>query len=233
MVNKKGGMFQMVNKELIVHTKPKSIITEAIKTIRTNLTFSSVDEKLKSILVTSSVPSEGKSFISSNLAVAFSQTNMNVLIIDCDLRKGKLHKIFGVSNSKGLSNLLVEFDLENIDKYIKETKIQNVHIIPTGVTPPNPLEMLSSKRFAKLLKALEAEFDLVILDSSPVNIVSDAVVLTKNVNKVVVVTKSNKTTMKQLELTVKQIENASGKIAGVVLNNKKLKTKEYYNKYYR
>ena len=223
----------MINNELKVHKNPKSMITEAIKTVRTNLIFSSVDEELKSILVTSSVPGEGKSFISSNLAVAFAQTNMNVLIIDCDLRKGRLHKIFGVDNSKGLSNLLVEFDLDNISKYIKETKAKNVHIIPTGLMPPNPLEMLSSKRFNKLLKALETEFDLVILDSPPVNIVSDAVVLSKNVSKSVVVSAAKKTTLKQLELTTKQIENASGVKPGVVLNNKKLKTKEYYNKYYR
>ena len=114
--------------ELIVHEKPKSNVSEAFKTIRTNLQFSSVDEEVKSILVTSSIPGEGKSFVSANLAVAFAQAGSKVLIVDCDLRRGRQHNIFKVNNNLGLSNLLIDNTDKKDEKYFHKTEIKNLFV---------------------------------------------------------------------------------------------------------
>ena len=217
--------------ELITHSNPKSVISEAIKTIRTNLLFSSLDEKIKTILITSSIPGEGKSFLTSNLAIAFSQNDLNVLIIDCDLRKGRLHHIFDLENKHGLSNLLLEEKINKKD-YVQKTKIKNVSLISTGILPPNPSEILATEKFNLVLESLKKDFDIIILDSPPVSIVSDALVLTKKVDQTVIVAANRKVQLKEVENTKKQILNVGGKIAGVILNKKKVEKKEYYNKYY-
>ena len=135
--------------ELVIHTKPKSNISEDIRTIRTNLQFTSSDEESKVILVTSSIPGEGKSFISSNLAAAFAQTGESTLLIDCDLRLGRVHKIFGTSNEKGFSNLLIGQNVVDCADYIKKTSIPDLYIIPRGAVPPNPSELLNSEKMKK------------------------------------------------------------------------------------
>ena len=132
--------------ELIVDQNPKSPISEAIKNIRTNLQFSSVDGDVKNILVTSSTAGEGKSFISSNLAVAFAKLGYKVLIVDSDLRLGRLHKVFNVSNEEGLSNLLLTDVSKKYNSFIKKTDIENVSILTRGVVPPNPSELLASDK---------------------------------------------------------------------------------------
>ena len=173
--------------ELIVQNDPKSNVAEALRIVRTNLQFSSVDEKLKTILVTSSVPGEGKSFISSNLAVTFAQNNSKVLLVDCDMRKGRLHKIFNLSNDKGLSNLLIDDINTDIKKYIKKTDIENLSIITMGSMPPNPSELLASAKSKVVIQMLKNKFDYIIFDGTPVTGLTDSIIMASLVDKVVIV----------------------------------------------
>ena len=219
--------------ELIVYKRPKSTISEDIRTIRTNLEFSLVDDDAKIIMVTSSVPGEGKSFISSNLGIAFAQNNKKVLLIDCDLRLGRAHKIFEVSNKKGLSNLIVKLD-EDVDykDYIQKTEIKDLYVLPRGVVPPNPSELLSSERFSKLINDLRKVFDCIILDSVPVNGLSDALVISKKADKVIIVSKYGSTDVADLENTKKLLQNVGAKLAGVVINSVPKARSKYGNYYY-
>ena len=219
--------------ELIVFKRPKSTISEDIRTIRTNLEFSLVDDDAKIIMVTSSVPGEGKSFISSNLSIAFAQNNKKVLLIDCDLRLGRAHKIFEVSNKKGLSNLIVKLD-EDVDykDYIQKTEIKDLYVLPRGVVPPNPSELLSSERFSKLINDLRKVFDCIILDSVPVNGLSDALVISKKADKVIIVSKYGSTDVADLENTKKLLQNVGAKLAGVVINSVPKARSKYGNYYY-
>lgn len=217
--------------ELIVEKRPKSTISEDIRTIRTNLEFSLVDDA-KTIMITSSVPGEGKSFISSNLAAAFAQNNKKTLLIDCDMRLGRAHKIFEVSNKSGLSNLILKLDADTgYEQYIQKTDVKNLFVLPRGMVPPNPSELLSSKRFVKVIKDLEKVFDHIILDSVPVNGLSDALVISKVADKVLIVSRYGKTDIADLENTKKSLDNVGAKLAGVVINGVP-KTRSKYGNYY-
>lgn len=222
-----------MNNKLVINTNPKGGVAEAIRTLRTNLQFTFVDNDIKVLEVTSSIPNEGKSFISSNLAVSFSLLNMKVLLIDCDLRKGCQEKIFNLEEEKGLSNLLLD-DMKNYKKYIHKTSINKLFVLPKGIIPPNPSELLGSEKNKKLLEKLKAEYDLIILDCPPVNAVADALTLTPFADEVIIVCSMKKTPTDLLINTKKLLENAGAKIAGVVVNNEeKAKDKYYYNEYYK
>ena len=222
-----------LKEELVVATNPKEIISEQIRTIRTNLQFTSADEKIKTILITSSIPSEGKSFISSNLATAFAQNNKKVLIVDCDMRKGRVNKIFKISNRIGLSNLLAykEDDEENLEDYVFKTKIDNLYIIPRGKVPPNPSELLNSQKTAKLISLLSEIFDYIIFDGPPVNGLSDPLIMSDFVDRTIVVTSLNSAPIELLESTKKMLTNVNAKVAGVIVNKvprRKSSGKSYY-----
>lgn len=221
-----------MNKELVVVDKPKSSASEAIRTLRTNLQFTFVDENIKSFMITSSMPGEGKSFISANLAAAFGLIDFKVLIADCDLRRGRLHNIFNVENKKGLSNLLLD-DIKNYKKYITKTNVENVSLITGGIIPPNPSELLGSDKNKELFKILKENYDLVILDCPPVNGLTDSLVLTTLVDEVVLVSSVGKTPSELLNESKKSLEATGAKIAGVVVNNVEAKKNNYYyGKYY-
>ena len=222
-----------LKEELVVATNPKEIISEQIRTIRTNLQFTSADEKIKTILITSSIPSEGKSFISSNLATAFAQNNKKVLIVDCDMRKGRVNKIFKISNRIGLSNLLAykEDDEENLEDYVFKTRIDNLYIIPRGKVPPNPSELLNSQKTAKLISLLSEIFDYIIFDGPPVNGLSDSLIMSDFVDRTIVVTSLNSAPIELLESTKKMLTNVNAKVAGVIVNKvprRKSSGKSYY-----
>ena len=157
------------NNDLIICKDPKSSMSEAIRTLRTNLQFASVDKKIKTILVTSSVPGEGKSFVAANLAVAFADSGSKVLLVDCDIRKGRQHTIFGLHNKKGLSNLLLQNVSEVYSNYINTTEVKNLDIIFKGITPPNPSELLNSDKNKQLVSFLKDQYDIIIFDSAPIN----------------------------------------------------------------
>ena len=216
--------------DLIVDKKPNAVASESIRTLRTNLQFAAVDNELKTILVTSSLPAEGKSFISANLAISFAQAGKKVLLIDCDLRKGRQHKIFGVSSKAGLSNLLIG-DIKNSKDFIVETKIANLSIIPRGVFPPNPTELLSSKKNANLLETLKKHFDIIILDGAPISGLADSLILSSYVDKVLLVSAINYTVKTELRNTIKALENVNAHLAGCIANNI-VPSKGHYGSYY-
>ena len=221
-----------MNNELIVANNPKSGVAEAIKTIRTNLLFSSIDEPVKSILMTSSMSGEGKSFVSANLAVAFAQTGVKVLIVDCDLRRGRQHKIFNIDNEQGLSNLLLDDVDKNYKKYIKKTRYENIYVLPMGIVPPNPSELLASAKNKQLAKILKQKFDLVIYDGVPVGGLTDSIIMADLVDKIVIVSAYKITPVEFLANTNKALEKFKDKIAGVILNKFPSSKDHYYSKYY-
>ena len=218
--------------ELVIFSRPKSNISEDIRTIRTNLQFTAAGENTKTILVTSSVPGEGKSFISSNLAAAFAQTGESTLLIDCDLRLGRTHKIFGVSNKKGLSNLLVEQDVVDCSEYIRKTDIENLYVIPRGTVPPNPSELLNSANFKKVVSFLEENFDHIIFDGVPVNGLPDSLIVASIVSRVIVVSSAKYTKIEELMETKKALEKIDANIAGVVVNRTSQTKRGKYSNYY-
>lgn len=217
--------------DLIVDKKPKAYASENIRTLRTNLQFSSVDEELQTLLVTSTLPNEGKSFISSNLAVSFAQAGKKVLLIDCDLRKGRQHKIFKVSSKKGLSTLLLG-DVKKFADYVNPTKIEGLYVMSRGVFPPNPSELLSSKKNETLLNELKKHFDIIILDGAPCSGLSDSLILSSLVDKVLLVSSVNYTPKTELKNTKKALENVGANVAGCVANNIKIKRDSYGSGYY-
>lgn len=223
------------SKELIINKNPKSVFSEAIKSIRTNLTFSSIDKPIKVILNTSAEAGDGKSFVSSNLAVAYAQANKKVLIIDCDLRRGRLHEIFEVMNltSGGYSNLILNYT-ENIvlDKYVLPTNIKNVDLLTTGPTPPNPVELLGSENNRKLIKVLRKKYDIVILDCPPVLGLSDALILTQFSDANLLTFSIKKTKKENIERAIKTFDTANAKITGVVVNKATMSKNGYYGYYY-
>lgn len=221
-----------MNNELIVANNPKSGVAEAIKTIRTNLLFSSIDEPVKSILMTSSMSGEGKSFVSANLAVAFAQAGVKVLIVDCDLRRGRQHKIFNIDNEQGLSNLLLDDVDKNYKKYIKKTRYENIYVLPMGIVPPNPSELLASAKNKQLDKILKQKFDLVIYDGVPVGGLTDSIIMADLVDKIVIVSAYKITPVEFLANTNKALEKFKDKIAGVILNKFPSSKDHYYSKYY-
>ena len=222
-------------KELIVHNYPKSSITEAIKTVRTNLQFSSVNKNIQTILVTSSVAGEGKSFISANLASTFATGNEKVLLIDCDLRRGRQKDVFGIhgTSKTGLSNLLIDHDWEkNLKKYIHSTEVPNLDMIPTGATPPIPSVLLESEKIEKVVELLKTKYDTIIFDTPPVGGLTDALVMTRLADVVLIVARAKRTTLELLESTKEALENVNANIAGVILNRVDKQDSKYYKNYY-
>jgi len=171
----------------VVEKDPKSPISEAFRTLRTNIKFSNLDKPIKTLLITSPIPEAGKSSVSINLALTMAQDKYKVVLVDTDLRKPTIHKIFQQDNKTGLTNILVE------DKKLKEVmrKMSNVdpnlYFIPSGPIPPNPSELLGSNRMKELIKELQEQADFVIFDSPPVIAVTDALVLATQVDGVVLI----------------------------------------------
>lgn len=221
-----------MKEELVIHNKPKSNISEDIRTIRTNLMFTSSDEESQVMLVTSSIPGEGKSFISSNLATAFAQTDETTLLIDCDLRLGRIHKIFGVSNDKGFSNLLASQSVVNCADFIKKTPIPNLYVIPRGTVPPNPSELLNSTNTKRIINFLRENFSRIIFDGVPINGLPDSLIMASLVDRVVLVTAVGYTKIDELMEAKKALEKIDANIAGVVVNRvNHTKRGKYYNYY--
>lgn len=221
-------------KDLIINSNPKSLFSESIKNIRTNLQFSSVDKELRIILNTSPEAGDGKSFITANLAAAYAQEGKKVLIIDCDLRRGRQHEIFNVTNTVngGYSNLILNYKEDiKFSRYIVKTDVKGIDLIPTGPKPANPLELLQSKSNEELLSELRNFYDIIILDCPPVVGMSDTPVLTKFSDANLVVVSSSKTHSDSLEKTIKAFEQANSKISGVIVNKVNIRGSSYHSYY--
>lgn len=223
-----------MTRDLVINIHPKSVFAESIKTIRTNLAFYALEKEMKTILVTSAQAGDGKSFISANLAVAYAQEGKKVLIVDCDLRKGRQHEIFEVMNSPrgGYSNLILKYkDDLKLKRFIVSTTNKNIDLLPTGPTPPNPVELLGTENNKKLLEALKKEYDIIILDCPPVLGLSDTLIMTKYSDVNIIVASNKKTKFENLERTKKAFEQVNAKITGVVINRASVKDNSYYSYY--
>ncbi|MBR3132327.1 polysaccharide biosynthesis tyrosine autokinase [Candidatus Saccharibacteria bacterium] len=217
--------------ELIVETSPKAIVSENIKSLRTNLQFTAIDKEIETILVTSTNAGEGKSFVSANLAISFAQTDKKVLLVDCDLRKGRLHRVFNIPNTEGLSNLLMG-DLRNLGKFVRSTKVKNLDLITCGTYPPNPSELLASQKNKRLIKVLGDHYDVVIFDGAPVGGLADSVILSSFMDETLIVVKDANTAKNDLILAKDTLEKVGANVAGVVFNMVNRKSSKYYNYYY-
>ena len=225
--------------ELITFTDPKSPVSEMFRTLRTNLQFMGNSKKIQTILITSTLPGEGKSWTSANLAVAFAQAGKQVVLVDADLRKGRQFSVFNVVARPGLSNYLSGvvnqgevYNVDDIRSFIKETDIENLYVIPAGDVPPNPSELLVNSRMNQMLLDLKSQYDIIIFDAPPALLVADATILARIVDTTMIVVAHQETKMDNLNKVQKSIKNVGGNVAGVVINKMPMSVKRYQDSYY-
>ncbi|MTI72000.1 MAG: polysaccharide biosynthesis tyrosine autokinase [Firmicutes bacterium] len=216
------------DRKIIVYENPKSPVSEAYRTLRTNIKFSNIDKKIKVIVITSPSSGEGKSTTAVNLATTMAQNGKKVLLIDSDLRKPTIHKHFKISNDKGLiSCLLEDIDYERI---IFSTVISGFDVLTSGRVPPNPSELMDSKKMRGFINSVKKEYDLVIIDTPPVGMVTDATVLSTVTDGVLLVFETGETIIKVSQNAKNLLDKVKANVLGVVLN--KIPVKEGYYKYY-
>ena len=228
-----------MKKELLIQKNPKSPIAETFRTLRTNLQFMNAKNGLQTILITSTVPGEGKTWVSSNLAVTFALTGKKVLLIDADMRKGRISKVFQARPNPGLSNFLSGINTnDNIEtrssvlNFVQTTGVDNLYVMTSGNIPPNPAELLETDVTVNMIEELKEKFDIVIFDGTPSMLVTDATILSRLVDTTVIVSAYNLTKKEDLVKVKRNIENVGGKIAGVVFNKVPGKSKAYRYGYY-
>ena len=213
--------------ELIVARLPRHPISEAYRAIRTNIRFANVDGTVNTFLVTSPNPGDGKSTTTANLAISMAQMELSVLLIDADMRKPTQHKLFRVRNTTGLSNALFD-EAQNYRNYIHKTGLPNLTLMPSGVLPPNPAELLSSQRLRLLLTHLQGEFDLIIFDTPPLLAVTDAAILGSVIGNSVLVINAKRTKQTALQQAAGSLRNVNGRLLGVVMNDLQENSRSYY-----
>ena len=202
---------------LISHFNPKSPIAEAYRQLRTNIQFSSLDNPVRTLLVTSTGPEEGKTTTLANLAITMAQTGSRVTLVDCDLRKPSLHDLFGLPAAPGLTNVLLGVDAIPY----QDCGIENLRILAAGPLPPNPSELLGSRRMSEVIVQLKSEADYVLFDTPPVVIVTDAAVLATRVDGVLLVVSAGKTRRELAQRAKGLLEKVNAPLLGVVLNSVK------------
>jgi non-specific protein-tyrosine kinase len=219
-------------RQLISWVQTKAPETEAYRTLRTNIQFSSVDKPVRTLLVTSSGPGEGKSTTAANLAVVMAQTGQKVILVDTDLRRPVIHKTFGVPNNVGITTALLAGQDVDLAAYIQPTEIENLTILTSGPIPPNPSELLGSHRMAHVIEQLSQLADLVIFDTPPVLVVTDASVLGRQVDGVLLVADAGGTREQALAQTVDELRKTGVNILGIALNRLDSRSRGYYYYYY-
>jgi len=215
---------------LITHLNPKSHISEGYRTLRTNIDYSTINQKLQIIMVTSSKPGEGKSTTCANMAVAFAQASKRVLLIDADLRKPTQHHLFGNSNRNGLTTAL--FNQKPLKEIVQHTVVDNLFIVHAGPTPPNPSELLSSPQMASLLEEARSSYDVIILDTPPIISVTDAQVVAVMSDGVVLIVQAGQVSKDYVLKAKSLLEHVNAKLLGVVLNNVNRTHADSYSYYY-
>lgn len=231
-VSKKGKLFE--RKEVLLHNQDlRSHMWEAFRTLRSNLLFSGVGKKCKVLLFTSSMPAEGKSTCSANLAISLAQTDKKVLLVDADLRKPVQHKNFESTINPGLVNAVMEEEWEKyLDTNIHLTEVKGLDFLPCGVRPPNPNEILGSEKMCRIMDYLEKRYDFIIYDAPPILSVSDGLVLGQKVDGVVVVARGGKTTKSALKNLAERFAVGDTRILGVVMNDIDYEKDRYYYAHY-
>ena len=211
--------------------KPQSNISEAYRTIRTGIEFSNLDKDLNIICITSSKKDEGKTTVLSNLGVSFAKIDKKVLLIDADLRNPSISKMFDTSNTQGLMDILL--GKRNIQDCVKKTKQENLYILTGGTIPPNPAEVLSSKKMSEFIESIKYEYDYIFIDSPPVGVVSDASIISAYSDGVIFVVGANEVDSNLAKIAKERLDSVKANIVGVILNKFKTDTNsEYYNYYY-
>ena len=225
-----------MKKELVTHLVPKSPVSETFRTLRTNIQFMNSNIKLRTLLVTSTVPGEGKSWVTANLAVTFAQAGKRVVLIDADMRKGRLYSIFKVQPRPGLSNYLSKYSDDtnylDLNDYVVPTEVENLYIMPAGNVPPNPSELLVTRQMRNLLDELKRKVDLIIIDGTPCKLVTDSIILSRMVDSTMIVSAHNETRKDDLERVVRDIKNVGGRVIGVVYNKLPITSRKYTKAYY-
>jgi capsular exopolysaccharide synthesis family protein len=223
-----GDPTQPQIRDLFIESQPKSTVAECCRTIRTNLLFMSPDRPIKRLLVTSAGPQEGKTTSLINLGITLANGGSRVLLVDSDMRRPRLHKSFGVSNEVGLSSLIVGEG--RVEDAIKSTSLPGLFVMPSGPIPPNPSELLQTKRFCELSALLGEKFDRVLFDSPPVGAVTDPLVLAHQMEGTLLVVKMFRTNKDLAERAVKSLHDAGTRILGAVLNDVDVEKRQYgYN----
>ena len=226
-------------RRLITYEDPKSPVSESYRSLRTNIAYASADKKIKSLLVSSPQPGEGKSTTTANLAIAFAQLRKRTLLIDADLRKPVQHNVFDQPRGPGLSEYLVG-EVEDIHSIIHATKVENLFIVTAGGLPPNPSELLGSKNMSKLVNQLEQEWDMILFDSPPIVAVTDASMISGEIDAIAMVVKAGQTDRAAVDRALDTIKNVKAPLIGVILNGANPETLagkysyyySYYNYYY-
>ncbi|PYF03267.1 CpsD/CapB family tyrosine-protein kinase [Ureibacillus chungkukjangi] len=230
MFKKKNKKSNSMARKIVVATNPKSINSEQYRTIRTNINFSMPDQELRTLLVTSASPSEGKSTTASNIAAVFSQEGKKVLLVDADMRKPTTHHTFKIRNTHGLSSILTRQC--EVHEAVQPTDIENLYILPSGPIPPNPAELLASKNMEAVKTRLLEDYDLLVFDTPPILSVADAQIVSNKTDGTVLVINTGKS-QKESALKAKELlEAAKANVLGVILNNFKIEDSHYYYYYY-
>jgi len=217
------------SKELITFLRPRSNVSELSRNIRTNLMFMRPEAPLHTILITSANPQEGKTTISVNIAISMAVSGKRTLLIDTDLRRPRVHTVFGFKRKKGVTEYLVRGgDLEH---YALPTAVENLFVMPAGAVPPNPSELLHSQRFQEMLAELRRRFDFVIFDSPPITAVTDALIVGKMIDGIVLVARAKHTSRSALRFVLRELRNLNISVIGAILNDLDLRRRRYY--YYR
>jgi polysaccharide biosynthesis transport protein len=217
-----------INADLVVHNAPSSLMAEAYRSLRTSLLLSSSGQPPRTIVVTSAAPSEGKTTTAVNLAISLTQTGSKVVLIDADMRKPRIQTVFSLNNdSAGLSAFLA--GASTLKDVIHQTEVPGLLVIPCGITPPNPGELILSPGFRKMLETLQIYFDFIVLDSPPIGNVSDARILSVTADSTILVIKAFSTSRHQAQDAVAHLSNAHARVGGVVLNDVDVRRRSYYS----
>lgn len=211
---------------IITYTDPKSPTAEAYRVLRTNIQFVNIDKNIRSIVITSSEAEEGKSTVIVNYAITLAQSNKKILLIDGDLRKPSLHKFFDTSNNKGLTNII--FEDTHYQDVTHTTIVENLDLLTSGPIPPNPSEVLGSVKMKGALDYLKEVYDIILIDSPPVGLVTDSAILSTIVDGTIFVCEAGKTKIDTAKYAKSCLDKVNANILGVVLNKIPIENKGYY-----